>query len=244
MHVRSKSSVSRAFTLVEMLVVIVIVAALATVTLVTVRTIRSKANAATSASNIRQLYVGHQMYLAEYNEFPAESNWGSSIVQAENDAECTSWCERIAPFVGLGNSLEETQDLFYEGGLPPGVFRVPGRNRVMGQDGDFRTGYARNPKINQNREKLPPSSYKNLVAFTRPSVSYFLIDTAGDSPKNDYNGWEISKASLLKWPAHGGKTGTLNGTVVVCYLDGHVESPKKGDLPFDHKHVFWNAQTN
>ncbi|MEO8616553.1 MAG: prepilin-type N-terminal cleavage/methylation domain-containing protein [Luteolibacter sp.] len=233
----------RAFTLVEMLVVIAIIAAIAAVSFMVVGRIRSSANAATSASNIRQLYVGNQLYLSEYNEFPGDSNWGSSIVQAENTVGCTSWYERIAPLIGLGSDLEQTQKLFVPGKIPPGILKVPGRNRVMGEKGDFRSGYARNPQINQNNMKLPPVSFKTLTPFSRPTATYFLIDIGGESPKTDYNGWEISKDARLKWPAHGGKPSTLSGNVVVCYMDGSVGSPKKGDLPSDYNDIFWKAPT-
>ncbi len=233
-----------AFTLVEMLVVIVIIAALAAVTLVAVRTIRSKANAAKSASNIKQIYDGHILYLTEYNHFPSGNDWTSRI-QAEALANCQNWQQRLAPYIGLGADLEETQELFIPGTLPPGILQVPGRKRLLEDGGGFSSGYSRNPKIYQNDDQVSQKlSYKNLASFSRLSASYFLIDIAGDSPETDYNGWEISKAALLKWPAHGGKTGTLNGNVVVCYLDGHVESPKKGDLPSNYKDVFWSAPTN
>lgn len=233
-----------AFTLVELLVVIVIIAALAAVTLVAVRTLRSKANAASSASNIKQIYDGHMLYMAEYGHFPSGNDWTSKI-QAEAVANCQSWHQRLAPYVGLGTDLEATQELFIPENAPPGVFQVPGRKRLLEGEGGFYSGYSRNPKIYQNDDRVSQGqSFKTLASFSRLSASYFLIDTGGDSSSTDYNGWEISKEARLKWPAHGGKPGTLAGNVVVCYLDGHVESPRKGDLPSNSKDVFWAAPTN
>ena len=235
---------ANAFTLVEMLVVIVIIAALAALTFVTVGKIRSSAFAANSSSNIRQLYVGNQMYLSEYQQFPTDSSWGSSDIHAENMVHCTHWGQRIAPFIGMGTDLEETQELFIRGELPPGIFQVPGRERLLEGDGGFMTGYARNPQINQNSMRVketPANTFKTLVPFPRPFSTYFLIDTGGESTVADYNGWEISKAARLRWPAHGGKPNSLTGNVIVCYMDGSVASLKKGALPSNHRDIFWSA---
>ena len=241
-----KNARRRGFTLIEMLVVITIIAALAAVTFVAVRAIRAKANAATSASNIKQLYDGHMLYLAEYTHFPSQNDWTSKI-QAEAVANCQRWEERLAPYVGLGADLEETQQKFIPETAPPGVFQVPGRKRLLedNERGGFRSGYVRSPKIYENDDSLRVgNSFKDLVPFSRLSASFFLIDTGGDSPETDFNGWEISNAARLKWPAHGGKPGTLDGNVVICYLDGHVESPKKGELSANYRDKLWSPPMN
>ena len=234
------------FTLVELLVVITIIVALAADTFVAVRAIRAKANAATSASNIKQLYDGHMLYLAEYTHFPSQNDWTSKI-QAEAVANCQTWHERLAPYVGLGADLEETQQKFIPETAPPGVFQVPGRKRLLedNERGGFRSGYVRSPRIYQNDDSVSRrASFKDLVPFSRLSASFFLIDTGGDSPETDFNGWEISNAARLKWPAHGGKPGTLDGNVVICYLDGHVESPKKGELSANYRDKLWSPPMN
>jgi len=233
----------RGFTLIELLVVIVIIAVLASLTFVTVDRIRSSANAANSVSNIRQLYAGNLMYLADHNEFPGDSNWGSSKFPEENRVNCTSWYERVAPYIGLGVDLEETQQLFIPGELPPGILLIRGREREMEDAGGFRSGYMRNPQINQNHQRVtstPPQSFRNLNSFTQPSSTYFLTDAGGESSELDMN-WRISKADRLLWPAHGGEPNTLEGHIVVCYMDGGVASLKKGDIPFNHRNIFWLA---
>ena len=232
------------FTLVELLVVITIIATLAVVTFVAVRAIRSKANAAKSASNIRQLYVGHQVYLVEYGHFPSGNDRTSKIL-AEQLVDCAHWVDRLAPYVGLGQDLEETRERFVIGEIPPGIFNVPGRKRLAEEGGGYRSGYVRSPKIYQNDNRLSTrESFKDLVPFARLSASFFLIDAGGDSPDTDFNGWEISNSARLKWPAHGGKPGTLDGNIVICYLDGHVKSPKKGELSANYRDVLWSPPTN
>lgn len=244
-HVLARQRVPKGFTLVELLVVTVIVLVLATVSFSVSQTIRGKAQASLSTHNIRQLFTGHQVYLAEYSHFPSGNDWGNNI-RVEADAQCKTWHERLGPYVGLGSELEETQKQFRKDQLPPGVFLVPGRRRTVGMNGGtgggFRSGYIRNGKINQNDPEVEAGkSYRNLNRFDQLSATYFLIDAGGDSPANDFNGWEIDPAAIRRWPAHGGTTGKADGHITICFLDGHVESRLKGELPADHKDVFWQG---
>ena len=153
----------RGFTLTELLVVILIVVVLAAVAFFATQSLRGKGNAAKSASNLRQLFTGHQLYLAEYGHFPSGNDWTSKI-RAEAEAQCKSWHERVAPYVGLGSSLEDTQKLFVKDQLPPGVFEVPGRKRleladqVAGMDdprsGNEAAGVGQQRKVQRGRQDV------------------------------------------------------------------------------------------
>ncbi len=125
------------------------------------------------------------------------------------------------------------------------MFQVPGRKRLVenngGIGGDFRSGYSRSGKIYVNDNDVAAGgSYKTLACFDRLGASYFLIDMVGDSPQADFNGWQIDAASRMKWPAHGGRTGKLNGSVVACFFDDHVETRQKNELSINRQDVFWN----
>ncbi len=240
------NSISRqGFTLIELLVVIAIIAVLASVGFMGSRTLRAKSQAAMSASNMKQIYVGHQLYLAEYGFFPSANDW-TSVVQAEALAGCKTWHERLAPFVGLGETLEESQLTFKKGELPPGVFLVPGRKRLVsengGKGGGFRSGYVRNSYIFTNTQSVvAKSSAKTLMPVESLTQTYFLNDMGGDSAQNDLT-WQIGKEQRLNWPAFGGEAGKLNGVVNVCFMDGHIETRAKSDIPFDYRDIFWNVK--
>jgi len=230
-----------AFTLIELLIVISIIGVLSTLGLSVFNKVQIKGQSAKSVSNMRQIYVGHLNYFNDYNRFPSANDW----INNGPEAGSKTWHERLGPYVGLGENCEESLKTFKINQLPPSVFQVPGRRRLLpcngGDAGGFRSGYVRSLKINQNESDLAAgNSFQSLIAFQKLASSYFLIDTGGDSAANDFNGWQIDDAARLKWPAFGGKTGSLNGTINVCFMDGHMESRNKKDVTTDWRDVFWD----
>ncbi len=225
-----------AFTLIELLVVIAIIAILAALIFPAIGGMKSKAHIAKSLSNMKQIYAAHQSYYADNGTFPSGSDWRPDNTK--------TWHERLGTYLGLGSSLEEVFTKFKKDQLPPGVFLVPGRTRKVAEDGGtgggFRSGYVRNGKIFVNDGDMAGGgSFPTLLAFQKISSTYFLIDNAGDSPENDFNGWQIDEAARLRWPAFGGKPGTLNGTINACFMDGHAESLAKKNLPVNWRDPFY-----
>ena len=81
---------SGGFTLVELLVVVVIIVALAAVSFTAYRSIRAKANESTSASNMRQLGVALQTYVADKGRYPSKLD----------DEARVGWDRKIMPYLG------------------------------------------------------------------------------------------------------------------------------------------------
>lgn len=233
---------SSAFTLIELLVVIAIIGILASLAIPAISSARTKALGVKSLSNIKQIYVGHQSYFSDNGFFPSASDW----INSGPESGTKTWHERLGPYVGLGSTFPEVFAKFRAGQLPPGVFQVPGRPRRLtengGVGGGFRSGYARNGVINQNDGEVANNrSTRNMLPIQQLSSTYFLIDIGGESDANDFNGWQIGAAERLRWPAFGGKPGALAGTVNVCYMDGHMSTLQKKDLPVNWQDVFWQA---
>ena len=244
-----------AFTLVELLVVIAIIAVLAGLVMAGMSKSRTTANSIKSVSNLKSLYTAHLNYFNDNGAFPSDSDWDNYGLP-EQGTQAKTWHERISTYVGLGTTIPEALKQFKIGQLPPGVFQVPGRLRQVenngGSGGGFRSGYIRNSQIYQNKDSVNPSpnsnktrtSFTSLITFQALSSTHFLIDIGGESAANDYNGWQIGVAERLKWPAFGGKTNTLTGTINTCFMDGHVESRQKKDIPSDWQNIFWRVPTS
>lgn len=242
------SRTSRGFTLVELLVAIAIVGILAALLVSAVGGARNKANVVRSINNMKQIYTAHQSYLADNGAFPSANEQPMSP-SISKDFPAKYWEERLVVYLGLGSTIEEGLTKFVAGKEPPAIFTVPGRRKLQSNGGDttegYRSIYSRNGKIFANTGEIASgNSFLNLLPFQKLASTFFLIDTRGDPVRaNDFNGWQIDAASRLKWPAHGGKTGTLNGTVAVCFMDGHAEARSKKDIPINWQDPFWLPPT-
>jgi len=237
---------SLGFTLIELLVVIAIVGVLASLAISAISSTKTKSLGVKSVSNLKQLYIGHQNYFNEFGYFPS----GNDSRSSGPESGTKTWHERLGPYVGLGSSIPEVLATFKRDQLPPGVFQVPGRPRKLtengGEGGNFRSGYTRNGVINVNDGEVEQNkSTKNLLPIQQLSRTFFLVDLGGVSDGGDdfidYNGWQIDEQRRLRWPAYGGKSGTLTGTVNVCYMDGHQSTLPKKEVPSDHQNIFWKA---
>ena len=84
------------------------------------------------------------------------------------------------------------------------------------------------------------NSFPNPLRFQQMTKTFFLADLKGDANRaNDFNGWQIDANVARNWPAHGGKAGTMDGTVGVLFMDGHAEAVPKKNIPTDWRDIFW-----
>jgi prepilin-type N-terminal cleavage/methylation domain-containing protein/prepilin-type processing-associated H-X9-DG protein len=98
---------NRAFTLIELLVVIAIVAILAALLLPTLSRAKDSAKSAACKSNLRQLGLALTMYANEFQHYPPQAHWDTSI----NKFVTYAWPAKLLPHVA--DSI--------------GVFRCPSR---------------------------------------------------------------------------------------------------------------------
>lgn len=71
MHKHNRYHTSKAFTIVELLIVIVVIAILAAITIISYRGIQDRANASSAQSLASQAATKLKLYYAEYNSYPA-----------------------------------------------------------------------------------------------------------------------------------------------------------------------------
>jgi prepilin-type N-terminal cleavage/methylation domain-containing protein len=104
-----------AFTLIELLVVIAIIAILAAILFPVFAQARAKARQATCTSNLKQLNLGVQMYMQDYDaNFPywnwiRSCNWAPSGCNGTGRAE-SLWFNAIFPYVKNGGVYADLSD--------------------------------------------------------------------------------------------------------------------------------------
>jgi prepilin-type N-terminal cleavage/methylation domain-containing protein/prepilin-type processing-associated H-X9-DG protein len=104
------------FTLIELLVVIAIIAILAAILFPVFAQAREAARKASCASNLRQLGLGMQMYIQDYDERFPQWGWGANNNSATAEA-MTMWHYAIFPYV-----------------KNVGIYACPSDSRKWGQD--------------------------------------------------------------------------------------------------------------
>lgn len=116
---RSRSRGS-AFTLIELLVVIAIIAILAAILFPVFAQARNQARKATCISNLKQLALGHLMYVQDYDEQFAAWDWGKNPTNSWNMPEGTGWwMNQTIPYLkntGIHTCPNDTRSFSATGG--------------------------------------------------------------------------------------------------------------------------------
>ncbi len=194
---------SRAFTLIEILVVIAIIAVLTSLLLMAASSIRTNSDIAGSVSNLRQWGLALGLYVADNDgSLPRRGQGVQPLGQIDR---ATDWFNALPPYLGSPSY----QDLFNSGRKPKAgdksIFISPGCTDPGGQ---FYLSYA----MNMN---LCPWNLLNPTMMSQISNLPFVVFMA-EAP-GQYSSTYPSRNAYSVAAPHRGKGNVL-------FLDGHVQT--------------------
>ena len=210
---------TRAFTLVELLVVISIVSVLAILSLVVIGKVRASVQSAQCLGNLRQLGVASLLYAADNKgEIPY------ALYYKEID---TRTADKLAPYVNI--QFPTSADLNVKTQLPLDPFRCPACE-YPSRPGN-KAHYVKNYWINSQKDwdTDPRRTGYRFYDIDSPSRYYYLADAA-PGIVGDQASWQLgtlpsSQTSRLGIDLrHAGKANML-------FMDMHVESLSADQIP-------------
>jgi prepilin-type N-terminal cleavage/methylation domain-containing protein/prepilin-type processing-associated H-X9-DG protein len=218
--------VSRAFTLIELMVVIAIIGVLAALLLPAIGAVKSKAQATQCLNNVRQLHTGWAMFISDHEDrLPYNSDGDRAGRDADNPSWVAGWL-RTANEPGDKSDGTDTTLLVGPQYVPfgsiggyvqnPDVYRCPGD----------KSGRVRTMSMNAYLNGNGVWQSANHVTFTRlgeipnPSDIWVFIDEREDSINDGYFAVDmVTHYSMLDYPAS-----YHNGSGTLSFADGHVEN--------------------
>ena len=207
----------RKFTLIELLVVIAIIAVLAGMLLPALSKAREKARQISCVSNMKQLLLGHQLYV--------EDNKGIFCDYAK-----TNWGEFQCP---NGDIIGNNKTLYWPVMLYPYVestaaFNCPAADTKWAGDNTYSPNFGLNTKMKR----------WSSAHLRSPSQTMLHAGVAHDGQSDCYL-YLIKRRSYLTANLRHSRTPTTG------YVDGHAEGRAIGTVPeFSDKSKFWHPYAN
>lgn len=212
----SSKSTTRAFTLVEILIVLAIVALLAAILFSAFDRVRSSARTASCASNLRQIGMALQLYTADNRGFYPS-------LQTRTNIKC-SWPESIYPLV-------KNTGVFWCPSAPNGEYRLgcPPEDDSWGDSITQRRNWHGSYEMVQLYTGSPTARF-NEIRLRHPSSTVVFFDGQGGLSSYDLRtrnaglppGFPLTtEDQLLDFQLS--IPDRHNGGVNACYADGHVK---------------------
>ncbi len=230
------SSHRHAFTLIEILVVLGIISTLAALAFSMLSGSAAKAKDAACLSNLRQLGIGTQLYVAENQQYPAGTF---------HSGPYRHWTDAVQPY--LGKDGVRGAD-----GLTK-IFDCPSKTVLTAQP---EMAYTANPNVmldNANKKDRPSL---HMMKIQRPSSTIILADACQLNSKGYVKPFMFSQPGIYDRnegqaenpvPPGADQDGInfagvryrhVNDTAAnFLFADGHAASIKKGDLLYKHLQI-------
>lgn len=241
-----------AFTLIELLVVISIIALLIAILLPTLSAARGAARSIQCGSNLRQIGVAIQIYGNDFDDHVLNSTNEALGVNNVGTSNGLQWDMLLLPYVSNRvNTVLGYGDIFGPNGIydydpawpnveaarPLGIYACPSSEEPV--TASSISDYAKNWFINPGPGFSPPPSWRQnrkFVDFLQPSEAYHLVDSNKKFLVDDWKFWSNNGSRNSVVGRHGGNPGLDSfspvGVVNMLYLDGHVDSFDKSEIPF------------
>ncbi|MHC4081661.1 MAG: type II secretion system protein [Planctomycetota bacterium] len=228
------TSRSKAFTLLELLVVLATIAVLLGLMLPALAGVRTSSRTTLCIANLRQMTIAAQRYALEYQYFPP-------AIRYENDGQVTqiAW-DWVTTMDG---QLISPGPLWAFTDHPGSVQQCPGYHGDTNFSGDPHTGYNYNTTYIGGEGTFMMWGWDGF----RPGVRYSACRWAGRVAVFGDGGWAGGANKFMRAPLNsvegnlpqvyaGGQAFRHQKMTNVAYLDGHVSSartPFQGDLATD-----------
>ncbi len=217
---------TRAFTLIELMIIVVIVSLLAALLFPILKSSMEKSKAAVCVGNLKTIGAGFAQFAADNNMAVPYNGPGNNL----------TWVQILAPYVDSSvkpfpNPWIPSDSDF--GVRPPGVWSCPA-SKALTKRGAY-SDYAKNVMISEsaNKTTTDPQRADGRMARIRDAAKLFLVGDGGDGDKlceRDLFPNRINNSGLI--PRHSGKANVL-------FFDYHVEAVDPTMLPANS----WETQT-
>jgi prepilin-type processing-associated H-X9-DG protein/prepilin-type N-terminal cleavage/methylation domain-containing protein len=221
---------TRAFTLLEILIVIGIIALLAAILFPAFGRVREAGRRTTCASNLKQISLAFTQYAQDYKFYPVLSDDGSyGSFPSPPGTPCGAWPDKMLPYVKEKSIFVCPSDLDhrYDTGCPPDDTSNPDHHVNYRGSYSFNDPYGSlyfNPTTKQPTASYSDTHGASPMRYTRPSSTILISDGvnyywAGNIAPGYTQPPPTDVASLSNYGVPNRHSGGIN----VAFADGHVK---------------------